>query len=59
MNMVLITTKEPGSPECITAKKREMDAFKQFDSYQEVEDKGQEQLSSHRVGEGVKWHRLI
>ena len=28
--MVLIPTKEHGSPECIATKKRKMDAFKQF-----------------------------
>ena len=39
--MALILTKEHRSPECITAKQREMEAFKQFNVYQEVEDIGQ------------------
>ena len=33
------------SPECIAAKKREMDAFKEFGVYQEVEERGQVRLS--------------
>ena len=45
VNIVLIPTKEHGSPECIAAKKKEMDAFNQFDVYLEVEDTGQVRLS--------------
>ena len=46
VNVVLIPTKEHGSPECIAAKQKEMDAFKQFDVYQELEDTGKVRLSS-------------
>ena len=47
--VVLIPIKERNSPECITAKRRGMDAFKQFGMYQEVEERGQVRLSSYWV----------
>ena len=49
VNVVLIPTKMHGILKCIAVKKREIDAFKQFKVYQEVEDQGQERLSSSWV----------
>ena len=49
VHMVLIPTKEHNSPECIAAKKRETNAFKQFGVYQKVEDRRQVRLSSRWV----------
>ena len=46
VKVVLIPTKEHGSPEGIAAKNREMDTFKHLGLYQEVEDQGQIRLSS-------------
>ena len=47
--MVLIPAKEHHKPECVAAKARELEAFKDFEVYREVEDKGQERLSSRWV----------
>ena len=49
VNVVLIPTKIHGILKCIAVKKREMDTFKQFKVYQEVEDQGQEWPSSSWV----------
>ena len=46
---MFIPTNKQGCPECVATKEREMDAFKKFNVYQEVENEGQERLSSHWV----------
>ena len=47
--VALIPTKEHGSEECVAAKKKELEAFKNFGVYEEVKDEGQERLSSRWV----------
>ena len=49
VNVTLIPIKEHGREECVAAKKRELAAFDEFGVYEEVQDKGQEALSSRWV----------
>ena len=49
VNVVIIPTSEHGRPECKQAKMKELEAFDKFDVYEEVEDIGQERLSSRWV----------
>ena len=49
VNVVIIPTSEHGRPECRKAKVKELEAFDKFDVYKEVEDTGQERLSSRWV----------
>ena len=46
VNVVIIPTSEHGRPECKHAKMKELEVFDKFDVYEEVEDIGQERLSS-------------
>ena len=48
-NVVLIPLREHGRPECLEAKKKELEGWKQFDAYEEVEDLGQDRLSNRWV----------
>ena len=45
----IIPEKDHGKPECIEAKQKELDSFKEFQVYDEVKDCGQERLSSRWV----------
>ena len=45
----MIPAKEQRTPECEEAKRRELEAFKQFKVYEEVKDVGQERLSSRWI----------
>ena len=56
---MLIPTKEHGSPECIAAKKKEMDTFKQFDVYLEVEDTGQSLLCAEALRRQSRYRRTL
>jgi hypothetical protein len=47
--VALIPTKEHGTMECVMAKMRELEAFKEFEVYEEVKDEGQERLSSRWI----------
>ena len=48
-NVTLIPVKDHGKEECVAAKKKELAAFDEFGVYEEVEDKGQDALSSRWV----------
>ena len=48
-NVVMIPVKDHGKEECIKAKEKELKAFEDFAVYEEVEDKGQERLSSRWI----------
>ena len=45
----MIPAKEQRTPECEEAKRRELEAFRQFKVYEEVKDVGQERLSSRWI----------
>ena len=47
--IALIPTKDHGKRECIMAKMKELEAFKNFQVYEEVEDQDQERLSSRWI----------
>ena len=49
VNVVIVPSREHGRPECMEAKNKELDAFKRFEVYEEVDDIGQERLSSRWV----------
>ena len=49
VQVVMIPAKEHQKPECVAAKIKELQAFKDFEVFREVEDKGQERLSSRWV----------
>ena len=49
VNFTLIPVKEHGREECIIAKNKELAAFDEFNVYEEVQDRGQEALSSRWV----------
>ena len=48
-NIALIPVKEHGRQECVEAKQKELQAFEDFGVYTEVEDQGQERLSSRWI----------
>ena len=48
-NIALIPAKEHGREECKAAKNKELEAFDEFGVYEEVEDRGQEVLSSRWI----------
>ena len=47
--VTLIPIKEQGTMECMMAKQKELEAFKEFEVYEEVKDEGQERLSSRWI----------
>ena len=49
VNLTTIPSKNQGTQECIDAKTRELKAFDEFNVYEEVEDHGQDRLSSRWV----------
>ena len=48
-NIALIPAKDHSRQECVEAKQKELKAFEDFEVYTEVEDKGQERLSSRWI----------
>ena len=48
-NIALIPAKDHGKQECVEAKRKELQAFEDFGVYTEVEDHGQEKLSSRWI----------
>ena len=53
-SIALIPVKEHGREECVEAKQKELKAFEDFEVYTEVEDQGQERLSSRGFEETVE-----
>ena len=49
MNMVLIPRINQNSSYCLMAKQQELEKLKQFDSYTELQDVGQNRISIKRV----------
>ena len=48
-NIALIPAKDHSRQECVEAKQKDLKAFEDFEVYTEVEDKGQERLSSRWI----------